>query len=110
MEGWIIENMCDLDIASNGSTMVLHTIAVYCSRVQLLLILFEKLPLILSGLDARSGLRTHYLEKSTLVFIREIPLKIFEISSKKKTCEFFKKKKNDFFGQEISQLFFSMKF
>merc|ERR1712030_102297 len=39
------------------------------------------------------GVRTQYLEKSTLVFIREIPLKIFQISSKKKLAKFFDKNK-----------------
>merc|ERR1711872_1041257 len=47
--------------------------------------------------NARTGVRTQYLEKSTLVFIREIPLKIFQISSKKNLRDFLTKIKFDFF-------------
>merc|ERR1711872_781685 len=47
--------------------------------------------------NARTGVRTQYLEKSTLVFIREIPLKIFQISSKKNLRNFLTKIKFDFF-------------
>ena len=58
----------------------------------LLLILFKKFPLVQSKL-----VRTQYLEKSTLVFKRDIPLKIFKISSKKRLAKFFDKKKFYFF-------------
>merc|ERR1712030_22970 len=44
------------------------------------------------------GVRTQYLQKSTLDFIREIRLKIFQISSKKKNLRnFLTKIKFDFF-------------
>ena len=63
----------------------------------LLRILSTKLPLIWSKLNAPTGIRTRYLEKSTLVFIREVPLKIFQISSEKKLAKFFDKIKIQFF-------------
>ena len=64
---------------------------------------FLRNSLIWSKLNARTGIRTRYLEKSTLVFIREIPLKIFQISSKKKLAKFFDKNKIRFFFDFFSK-------
>ena len=61
------------------------------------LIWISKFPLIWLNLNDCSGVRTHYLENSTLVFIREIPLKILQISSKKKLAKYFDKNKIRFF-------------
>ena len=73
--------------------------------------LFKKIPLIQSKLNARTGIRTRYLEKSSLVFIREIPLKIFQISSEKNLRNFLTKLKFDFFFDFFSKrcLFHSSK-
>ena len=76
VEGRIKTYMCNFLVNRSDSRVVVYGSESAESRVRFFLVfLLKKFPLILSKLNARSGIRTHYLEKSTLIFIREITLK-----------------------------------
>ena len=71
--------MCNFLVNRSDSRVVVNGSESSESRVRFVLVfLLKKFPLILSKLNARSGIRTHYLEKSTLIFIREITLKFLK--------------------------------
>ena len=79
VEGRIKTYMCNFLVNRSDSRVVVYGSELAESRVRFLLVfLLKKFPLILSKLNARSGIRTHYLEKSTLIFIREITLKFLK--------------------------------